>query len=472
MSALSTRRSRVERILLPWGIALGVLVAAAFFGIHPSRLPLGLVVAAIAAVVVIRRPQTILLAIVAAALMVPLEFGTGTDVKLNTVTLLLPAAAVLWLLRMLQQGELRVPSSRINLPLLLFLLVGLLSLGIGILIWDPQVFRPANFTLVQLAQWGIFALSALAFWVTASLAQDEVWLWRLTALFLVIGGCLAVAGLVPRISVVTGRFATLALIRAPFWVLLAALAGGQLLYNRGLSARWHLFLLAALLGVIGYSFFRQRDSASNWVGVVAVGWTLLWLRFPRLRWWLVVLVVALALMGVLFPAVYNFAGGTAEWNTSGGSRLALIGRVIEVTMRNPITGLGPAAYRPYTRMTPLRYGGAYWVDPRINSHNNYVDLFSHVGLLGLAVFAWFAVEVAVLGLRLRRRYASGFAAGYVNGMLAAWVGALTIMMLADWILPFVYNIGFGGFQASVLVWLFLGGLVALEGQDAAGEASS
>ena len=35
--------------------------------------------------------------------------------------------------------------------------------------------------------------------------------------------------------------------------------------------------------------------------------------------------------------------------------------------------------------------------------------------------------------------------------------------MADWILPFVYNIGFPGFQASVLVWLFLGGLVALEG---------
>ena len=41
-------------------------------------------------------------------------------------------------------------------------------------------------------------------------------------------------------------------------------------------------------------------------------------------------------------------------------------------------------------------------------------------------------------------------------------GALIIMALADWILPFVYNIGFPGFQASVLVWLFLGGLVFLE----------
>jgi len=35
-------------------------------------------------------------------------------------------------------------------------------------------------------------------------------------------------------------------------------------------------------------------------------------------------------------------------------------------------------------------------------------------------------------------------------------------MLADWVLPFVYNIGLAGFRASVLGWLFLGGLVTLE----------
>ncbi len=189
---------------------------------------------------------------------------------------------------------------------------------------------------------------------------------------------------------------------------------------------------------------------------------LVWLRFPRLRGLLLVLVVILALSGMLFPTIYDFAGGDAEWQESGGSRLVLIKRVIEVTLRNPITGLGPAAYRPYANMKPLPYQGAFWVAPQINSHNNYVDLFAHVGLLGLALFGWFVFEVARLGHRLHRRYRTGFAAAYVNGVLAAGVGSLVIMVLADWILPFVYNIGFLGFQASVLVWLFLGGLVALE----------
>ena len=165
---------------------------------------------------------------------------------------------------------------------------------------------------------------------------------------------------------------------------------------------------------------------------------------------------------IFFPAIFGFAGGEAEWDESGGSRLALIERVIEVTMRNPITGLGPAAYRAYARMTPLPYGRAYWLDPQVNSHNNYVDLFAHGGLLGVALFFWFSVEVIRLGWRLRARFAHGFAGGYVSGMLAAWIGALVLMLFADWILPHVYNIGFPGFQASVLVWLFLGGLVALE----------
>jgi len=131
-------------------------------------------------------------------------------------------------------------------------------------------------------------------------------------------------------------------------------------------------------------------------------------------------------------------------------------------LRNPITGLGPAAYRPYANATPLQYQRAYWINPLINSHNNYIDLFAHVGLLGLVLFAWFVAEIVLTGRRLHHRYHAGFSAGYINGVLAMGVGALVLMLFADWILPFVYNIGFPGFQASVLVWLFLGGTIALD----------
>lgn len=454
--------------LLTAAVALAVLALAFLLGQRASASWLALLVAGIGAVALLQTPRLGLLAIVAAALLIPLEFGTGTEVSLNAVTLLLPAMLALGVLDMVRRRQITFVSTRANLPLALFLLAGLFSLVFGVVTWDPTVPRSSNFLLVQLAQWGIFALSAGAFWLAANLIKDEVWLRRLTWAFLLIAGGVAILGALPGLGSLTGRFTTVAFIRAPLWVLLFGLAGGQLLFNRRLTSGPRLFLLAVLAAALVYAFVQQQEAASNWVGIAATLGLLLWLRFPRLRWLIVLAIVVLAALGVLFPAVYDFAGGDAEWRESGGSRLALTERVIDVSMRNPITGLGPAAYRPYAAMTPLRYRGANWIVPQVNSHNNYVDLFSQVGIVGLVLLLWFAAEIALLGRRLHARFTSGFASGYVNGMLAVGAGALVVMIFADWLLPFVYNIGFPGFQASVLVWLFLGGLVALENMPAGG----
>lgn len=459
---VSLRNRSRETNRLVWLVAPAVLVLAFLLGQRPSLLWVGLIVAGLGGAILLARPALGLFALVVAALLVPFEIGTGTEVQLNAVTLLIPAVGVVWLLDRLRHGRIQIVHSPVNRPLLLFLAAGLLSLLIGRATWDPAVPVKSNFVIVQLAQWGIFAFSALAFWLTAHLARDEKTLWRLTACFLVLGGGVAVLRALPGLGGLTAPFTTIAFIRAPFWVLLAALAAGQLIWNDRLDTRWRIFLVAVLAAVLVYAFVEQQEAVSNWLGVATVGGVLVWLRFPRVRIPLVGLVGALAVLGLLVPAVYDFAGGEEEWVLSGGSRLTLIERVVEVTMRNPLTGLGPAAYRPYANARPLFYEGAFWVAPLINSHNNYVDLFAHGGLLGLALFAWFCWEVAHLGRRLMRTPLSGMATGYTAGLVAAGAAALVLMLLADWMLPFVYNIGFPGFQAAVLVWLFLGGLVALE----------
>ncbi len=466
------KEQRWFRFELWWLQALliaAVFVAAAGLGYRASTTWLTVLVLGLAGLVLLQRPAWGLLAIIPAALVVPLQIDTGSEVRLNLVTLLVPALLAVWGLEIaVRAGKVRLASGKANLPLAYFVVAGLLSLFIGLAIWDPLVPRRANFTLVQLAQWSIFAFSAGAFWLTANLAKDRRWLQWMITTFLLIGGGLAVvvvlsgiSGVIsPHISAAVNRGAALG--RAPFWMLLVAVAAGQLLFNGSLKPVARIFLVAVLGAALIYAFVLQRQVASNWLGVsVALG-TLTWLRLPRLRWLAVVAILVLAVAGGLFSRVYDFAGGDAEWEESGASRMLLIERVVEVTMRNPITGLGPAAYRPYANMKPLAYGRAYWVAPQINSHNNYVDIFAHQGIVGLGLFAWFAFEVFRLGRRLHRRFVEGFAAGYVNGMLAAGAASLAIMMLADWILPFVYNIGFPGFQASVLVWLFLGGLVALD----------
>ncbi len=445
------------------GVVAVVLVGATALGYLASVRWLLLLCLGIGMAVLLHWPLVGLLALVPAALVARLDIGTGTEVSLNQATLLVPALLGIWVVDMVRRGKVRLVASTTNLPLLFFLAAGLLSLAIGIGTWDPAVPRSDSFTLVQLVQWAIFAFSAIAFWLTGNLITSETELRRLTLFYL------AVAGGVAMFYVVGGggqlildRILTVALNRAPFRLLLFSVAAGQLLFNRELSTRWRLFAVAVVATVLFTVLFQERDTVSHMAGVGIAAGVLAWLRWPRLRWPVLLLLAALALSGVLTSAIYEFAGGGDEWVESGGSRLALIERVVQVTMRNPITGLGPAAYRPYAGTEPLFYWGAYWIAPQISSHNNYVDLFSHVGLLGMALFFWFAVEVARLGLRLRAHFTQGFAAGYVNAMLAVGAGALVLMMFADWILPFIYNIGFSGFQASVLVWLFLGGLVALE----------
>lgn len=461
---VTSLRDRTRPYNLLAALVITVVFALAFFlGQRASTFWFGLLLAGIVGLVLLRQPALGLFFIVASALFIPIEFGTGTEVKLNLVTLLVPAITALWFLDMLRRGRIQSAASIVNLPLFLFVLSNFLSLWIGRVTWDPFVPVGQAFVLVQLAQWGILAFSAFAFWLSANLVPDGRWLNWVVWAFLLSAGSIAILQMIPGTSGVLKQITTIAFIRAPLWALLAGMAGGQLLFNRSLHTPVRVFLILSLAGTIYYCFFLEQEGVSNWIGVTAAFSVLGWLRFPRLRWLAALTVAMLIALGILLPSVYQFAGGDTEWTVSGLSRLALTRRVLEVTMYNPITGLGPAAYRVYAAMQPLQISEARaWVGAVVSSHNNYVDLFAHGGLVSLIFFAWFTVAVVRLGMRLHNRYFRGFEAGYVNGILAAGAASLVLMLFADWILPFVYNIGFSGFQASILIWLFLGGLVALE----------
>ena len=445
-------------------IAAAMVLASALLGFSStSRVLLLLVVVALGSVLWLK-PVWGLLGIVIAALAVRAEISTGTAVRLNATAMLVPILGVIWLLRGMIRRDLSIVRSSVTRPLFLFLVSNLFSLLLGIALWDPAVPRSGGFALVQLAQWGIFGLSALAFWLSANTVPNEFWIKRLTWAFLLVGGILGALRIVPFSRVFSMRLATITLSRAPFWMLLSALAGGQIVSNTALPTHQKVFLYLVTIASLYFVFVENRNSSSGWVGVGVVISVIMWLRYPRLRWPAAISVVGMTAAGILFPAVYEFAGGEADWIRTGGSRIALIRRVLQVTNRNPVFGLGPAAYRVYAAMEPLRYGHALWRNPMVSSHNNYVDFYAHGGIVGLGLFLWTMAEIARTGLSLLARSLSPFSKGFVVSMLAALASATVLMAFADWILPFVYNIGFPGFQASALVWLFWGCLVALDAQ--------
>jgi len=63
-------------------------------------------------------------------------------------------------------------------------------------------------------------------------------------------------------------------------------------------------------------------------------------------------------------------------------------------------------------------------------------------------------------LRVRKMEAS-FEQAYVYGVIGGFVATVVAAMLGDWVLPYVYNITIRGMRASMLPWLFFGGLIAL-----------
>jgi len=462
---MSDRLRAAPGVAITVAVTCGLLGLAAILGFRSSRAPVLLLAALVGGLAVLARPALGVLAIVVAALVFPFSVSTGTEVTLNLATLLVPAVALAWLGSMLLRRQVDFVLSPVNRPLLYFLIAAMLSLGVGNALWDPAVPRSNHFALVQWAQWAVFGIAALAFWLGANLLNDRRWLEQAAWTFIWLGGTLAVLRCIPGTGGVLSRFATISTIRAPFWVLLAGLVGGQLWFNKSLSVWRRLFLWFFLGSVIWYAFVTQREAASNWMGVAATLAVLLWLRYRRLRWLMAALVLGLLIAGTLIPAVYEFAGGAGEWFLSGGSRMALINRVLAVTMRNPITGLGPASYRNYAMMEPLRYGGANWLGPQVNSHNNYVDIFAHTGLVGFGLFMWTMVAIGKTTWRASHRLSEDmWLHGYACGMAGAWVGSLVIMVLADWILPHVYNIGFAGFQAALPVWIFWGGMAGEQAQ--------
>jgi O-antigen ligase len=165
------------------------------------------------------------------------------------------------------------------------------------------------------------------------------------------------------------------------------------------------------------------------------------------------------LIAVVGPmiATYLSSQAVATDEYSYSTRIEAWEIVLNMVKVSPLFGFGPSNYFWYTPLFPIR---GYYVN--FNSHNQYVDLIAQTGLLGLAGFLWFAVEVGRLGWRLRSQAPAGFAQAYVIGALSGLAGMLVAGMLADWFLPFVYNIGFSGFRAAMYAWLFLGGLVSIE----------
>jgi len=467
--------SRCRNALRTAAIPLVVLGLSALAGLANSRLVPIAIGAMLGLVLLFQQPAAGLVLLAALSPTLPFELGTGSEVALTPPVFLIPVVVAAWLVDGLRRRAWRLPRSRTTLPLLLFAGSGLLSLLAGTAYWDPAVPRPANLVLVQLAQWAIFVLSAAAFLLSADLGQRTKWLRYATWVFLVLGGVVVLESYLPWLHRALYWSDPSRAKSGVFWPWLGALAAGQLLFNRRLSALAKLALLALLAGTTHVVLFMWNEWLSGWGPFVIAVLTVVCLRAWRHshRAGVALILAGAVLAVVLYPVLFAHVGGERELEVSWRGRLVLYQAVLDLSKAHPLLGLGPAAYRHYgyTRMLSEGLGGAVYVQAWLSSHNNFIDIYAQMGILGLGLFLWFLVELGRAGWQLVGRAQGGFEDGYAAGALGGLVGSLAAMMLVDWFLPFVYDVGFRGLRTSSLGWMFLGGLVALQ-QGSQGQTAS
>ena len=433
-------------------VILATLLLAFLFGRQPSWNYVYLLVGLVAAWLILTRPELGMIGLLVAALVIPISIGTGTQSQLNVAFVGVPVLGGLWLLEMVRNRSIHMAPSNTTLPLLGFVLTTTISFIVGYLPWN--VFAQLAPIRAQLGAWGIIAFSAGAFWLAANRIRSTLWLKRLVWVFLILGSIYIVNRLVDNPGGIVARYFGFGAVGSLFWIWLVVLAAGQALFNQDLGARWRVTL--GLLVLLTFRVALSGDSlawSSGWVPPLIGLALLVWLRWPRGALLLGVAGVLLMLLNV--PTLQRFLVNPNQYSIL--TRSAAFSIVLEIVKANPLLGVGPANYYYYTPLYPIL---GYYV--RFNSHNNYIDILAQTGLVGTFFFVCFALATARTGWRLRHAFQDGFARGYVNSCLAGLAACLVASALGDWLLPFVYNLGINGFRASILGWLFLGGLVALE----------
>jgi O-antigen ligase len=442
-------RKSNSTLVLQHLLVLGVILFSVIFPwLVPQRFQLfflASLLVLLGALILLENQSLGLVAILLISFFVPFNGPGGLNGALIAVVLV----SCIWFVNILiRHSKIRIVPTRINLSLIVFVTITTLSFGLGQLSWyDFTRQAPIN---AQFGGFLVFFLSVIAFLLVANLIKDLRWLQVLTWLFVGFGSLYVLDRFVPGVTQALHPLYRSGIIsQSIFWVWLVVIPLSQILFNPNLRAIWRVILFGILFATLYTAIVHGSSWKSGYIPPLAGATVIIGFRFRRQAW----LFVPLGLIIAWYISVEAIATDQYSYST----RLDAWQIVLEIAKASPLFGMGFANYYWYTPLIPI---GGWYIN--FNAHSQYVDIVAQTGFLGLLCFSWIFWEVGRLGWMLRDQVPEGFARGYVYGALGGLAGTLVAGIFADWILPFVYNIGLEGFRSSVLGWMFLGGLVSLK----------
>lgn len=442
-----TRKIFISKQFIQFGIITAVILSSTVISFWGSPVIFSLLLVLFGGTALIfallRQPNLGFILVILGGMFVPFTGPSG----LNAATVMIALMLGLWIMNMfVVRRNFKFIYSRSMVAIITFLVVSTLAFGIGQIPWfifarqaplDAQV---GGFAIV------IFSIGGLL--LAAHLIREVRWLKLIVWLFFGLSAIYVLSRVI-GLGSVTRLFHPGFTAQSMFWTWLIALAVGQLIYNNALTRRMKGALILLVVLTFYVAFVQAYDWKSGWIPPLVAAAVLIGIRYRRL--------IVFGIPFLATAALYITFDLIASDDYSWGTRVDAWRIVLEISRLSPLLGLGFANYYWYTPLFPIRGWRVSF-----NSHSQFVDLIAQTGYIGLLSFLWIFFEMGRSSWDLAKRLPGGFARAYAYGVFAGVIATLVAAFLGDWVLPFVYNIGLSGFRASILPWIFMGGVVSLE----------
>lgn len=389
--------------------------------------------------------------------LIPFSLGTGTQTALVAAFLFAGLLLALWIGRAVVKREFTFADSPVNAPALALMAAWVLAYLYSNAVRSSLIQVWPTFPLAQIGGLALAVVSAGVLLLAAN-AGRQMAVIRIATWSMIGAGVVGVVAfyfhldhLVPFLN--TGGLFTM-------WVV--ALSYGQALFNERLRWWVRVSLVGLAVAWVVKAMIFQTIWFSGWAPSL-VALPVITLLRTRLGF-LFILIGGLLAFLVGHDQIYQAVVVSAS-EKGDMTRLDIWSQQLSLIRQFPILGTGPAGYAVYNMNL--------FADSQfsMSTHSNYLDVLAQTGIIGVIAFAWLLFGIMSAGWQACRRWHSGFAGGYAAGAAGGFAGVLFSMGLGDWFIPFVYNGTIAAFRHTEHSWVFLGFMAALANARSQSEAS-
>jgi len=414
--------------------------------------------------------------IIALVVLIPIAFyprcvTVFLPAKEMLTELLILLALMFWGFKIVQRGELKIIHEPLNFPILSFISICILSLA-----WS-------NSPMVSLKELPLFLVGPLLYFIVTNNIRYEQQINRTLTIMITVGSLFGIYGILQYNGIdftfwtgnigrqnVFGLFGNVNFFAE---YLIIPLAITISLFFASQNSIKKLLLLIGILAMGGGLILTFTRSSYLGFGVSLIFMTILFINLQGKSFikenkkLFIIILAAIIIITLLFviPNPLNKSGtvistiknrisiSQLSQSFSIGSRISNWKFTTLMIKDNPLLGSGIGTYKYNSLRYQARFleqGQNRSIYPYVfadKTHNEYLQLWAELGIVGLGIFTWFIISYFYYGLRFIKRVKNRYKQGIIIGLMGA-----VIAVLIDGIFGFPLHLP----ATIVLFWLSIG----------------